>query len=410
MIGLLRRNHAMVALVLLLGFGAVVAQLGAERNEPANGGPPLASRDAGPNGSLALALWLDRLGYRVTTLAGATSTPDDAIGDLFVLEPAEPFSASDARAVLDWVRRGGTLVYVPGPLAAVEASDFALGDQLGTALDVRLQVAPGPGSADVRPAVPSLPFFDAPRGTRFTASGPWILALGTDAWVPLLELPSGSSRGNTTPVVAAERRYGSGRAYAVSAPSFFDNTHLSEADNASLVLNILARGGANRVVAFDEYHHGEITAPDLAAAVRGSPWGWALIYGATLTFIFAVWSGRRFGPPLIRERQPGRSTADYVTAFAGLLQRNPGKGGTTITWAQGEYRRLVRRALARAHGVRADLPAGELARILAERRPIDAAELARGLGALDGPPLGERRLLAELRSLEAVLRKLVALE
>jgi hypothetical protein len=401
----IRRNRATIALVLLLAIGAVIAQVAANRDAAQRGGTILSSRDASPRGSLALALWLERLGYRVSQLAGAASTPDDTIRYLFVLRPTTRVTQTEARAVINWVRRGGTLVYVPSLVPTFGATGVDVGDGLGGELDVALKLASGANAATPRSAAPVLPFFTSPAGLSFVVADTGALGLGSDAWVPILEVPTAVP----AQVVAAERRYGAGRAYAVASESFFDNAHLANADNAALVLNLLARGAGERVVAFDEYHHGEIAAPDLASAARASPWGWAVIYAALVTFLFALWSGRRFGPPLARERSPGRSAADYVTSFAGLLQRSPGSRGAAVAWAQAQYARLVRRELARAHGIRADLPAGDLARRLAERRPIDPIALAKHLTALDGPPLGQKQLLAELRQLEPILRTLVPL-
>lgn len=403
MILLLRRNREIVALVLLLVLGAVVAQVAANRDAAGRQGPILSSRDANSTGALALALWLERLGYRVTQLEGSRSSPDDTVRYLFVLKPANRFSRADASAVINWIRRGGTLLYVPSIVPSFGSVGVGPGDGLGAEINLGLSGGLRGGDSAARPANAVLPFFETPPGSRFSVADPWTLDLKDSAWVPLIDLATTG----TSQVIAAERRYGAGRVYAVASASFFDNAHLAEADNFALVLNALARGADERVVAFDEYHHGEMAAPDLVSALRVSPVGWAIAYAAIATFLFALWSGRRFGPPVARVGQAGRSAADYVTAFAGLLQHGPGARGATIAWAQAQYARLVRRELARAHGVRADLPAGDLARLLADRRPIDPVELAAHLVALGGPPVGEGRLLAEMRGLEPILRTLV---
>ncbi len=402
MIGLLRRHREFVALALLLLLGAVVAQIASSASTPA-GGPTLASEDASPAGSLALALWLEQLGYRVTRLQDDRSTPDDSIRYLFILRPTLRFSQEDASAVVNWVRRGGTLVYVPAFVPDVGASGPVPGDGLSSSLNLTLEAAPNANATGSSPASPVIPFFVDPPASRFRYDGFWALRLDNAAWVPLVDLDPT----NATSVIAAERRYGSGRVFAVASDAFFSNAHVGDDDNSTFVLNVLARGAEQRTVAFDEYHHGITAATDLLTGLRGVPVGWAIAYGALVTFGFAVWSGRRFGPPVTRPRPPGRSAADYVSAFAGLLQRGPGKPGAAIAWSQTQYARLVRRSLSRAHGVRADLPAGDLARLLADRRPIDAAALARHLTAIDAPARGEGKLLAEMRELEPILQTLV---
>jgi hypothetical protein len=242
-----------------------------------------------------------------------------------------------------------------------------------------------------------LSFFTAPAASSFAVHDPTVLDLRDDAWVPLVRDASAGG------IIVATRQLGLGRVYVATTDALFSNAHLADADNAALVLNVLARLPPRADVVFDEYHHGEASAPDLARVALASPWGWAILYAALASFVFVLWAGRRFGPALVTPRAPGRSAADYVTAFAGLLQRQAAAGSDARGWAQHRYARHVRQRLARAHGLRADLPPTDLARLLAERRPIDAGALARSLAALDGSNLTERALLARIRELEPIL-------
>jgi Domain of unknown function (DUF4350) len=400
--GFARRNRAALFLGLLLVVGAVIAQVAAENNPPP-GGPPLSSRDAGPGGTLALALWLQRLGYRVERAEGRQSSPGDGTGTLFVLEPSQRFQQVEARLTADWVRRGGTLVYAPSLLPVVTATGVSLDDGLGSELGIGPRFGRGPAGPTATPATPALPFFVAPPASRFVVDDALALDFRDDAWVPLVHRGSGSS----ADVVVATRALGRGRVVAAASPAFFANRGIGEGDNSALVLNVLARAPAATVVTFDEYHHGAVAGPDLLSAIRASPWGWALIYAALATFVFALWGGRRFGPAVVVPKGPGRSAGDYVGAVAGLLQRQPAGPTRAIDWAQKNYAGHVRRELARAYTVSADLPAPELARLLAERRPVDPDDLTATLAALDRPGLGERGLLLRMRTLEPMLRTLL---
>lgn len=396
MIVLLRRERALLFLFALLLLGAILAQI-AGSNASQNG-PLLSSDDTGPNGSLALALWLERLGYPVQRVSGARSTPDQSVRVLFVLDPSERFRPVESHALLDWVQQGGTLVYLPGVVPSIGPGRITPGDGLADEFGASLHFPPAifrAGTAQTT-AVPSFPFFTTPPVGSLQVLAIEGLELQGNAWVPLLV-----DRNAPSQVIAATEQLGRGRVYATSSWSFFTNGSIDEGDNGVLVLNILARVPAGSVVAFDEYHHGDAIAPDLAGAARNAPWGWALAYAALLTFAFALWGGRHFGPPVIPEPAPGRSAADYVTAFAGLLQRQA--GASAIGWAQKRYDAHLRRRLARTYGLRADLPAADLARLVAERRRIDGTALARQLEALHGPPLGERALLKHLREIEEVL-------
>lgn len=394
---LLQRNRGVVFLAALLVVGAMVAQVASDRTERSPGRPALSSDDDGPAGALALAVWLEQLGYRVERPVTGGSSPSEAIGYLFVLHPIQQISSNEARSTVDWVRRGGTLIYVPELFTQGATTPFESGD----GLDRQLDLAPSVGivSLDRRVLPPSFPFFTAPPAVNLSVGVSNVLNPSNAAWVPLVEVDVGGRRR----VVVAWRRYGAGQALAIGCDDFLSNLHLGDADNSAVILNVLARGSQNRVVRFDEFHHAPAVQPDLIAVARVSPWGWALAYLAVVCFLFALWSGRRFGPAIIREEPPGRSTGDYVSAFAGLLQRNVAKGSARA-WSQGQYRRLVRRRLARTQGVRVDLPAADLAKILAERRPIDPAALAASLTALDGLSLSDRALLDTIRSLEPILR------
>jgi hypothetical protein len=247
------------------------------------------------------------------------------------------------------------------------------------------------------------PFFGAPPASRFLVSDSLALELHDDAWVPLIKRGTGPS----ADVIGAIRQIGRGRVIAVASDAFFANASLGQADNAALVRNVLARAPSSITITFDEYHHGVITAPDLTTAVRTSPWGWAIVYGPLATFLFSLWGGRRFGPAVVMPSELGRSAGDYVTAFAGLLQRHAGGRARTIDWAQRQYALHVRQQFARAYGTGADLPAAELARRLADRRAVDPAALGEHLSALDQPGLGERGLLLRMRALEPLLRTLL---
>ena len=60
-------HRATIMLAALLVFGAIVAQVVGDRKPS---GPSLSSQAADGDGALALAMWLDRLGYPVARAAG----------------------------------------------------------------------------------------------------------------------------------------------------------------------------------------------------------------------------------------------------------------------------------------------------------------------------------------------------
>jgi hypothetical protein len=215
------------------------------------------------------------------------------------------------------------LVYVPRSLPGFGPSPEPPDDGLDRELDLGWRFGPL-----VERATPAFPFFTMPAASGFATRSTTALDLRDDSWVPLIGAPDA--------VLAATRQLERGRVYAVASTALFANHGIGEVDNAAFVLNVLARHPAVRTVAFDEYHHGVVSPPDLISVMRGSPWGWAVVYAALLSFAFALWGGRRFGPAIVPERVPGRSAGDYITAFAGLLQRARAAG-----WAQATLVMLV---------------------------------------------------------------------
>jgi hypothetical protein len=125
-----------------------------------------------------------------------------------------------------------------------------------------------------------------------------------------------------------------------------------------------------------------------------------VISAVLLTMLFLFWGGRRFGPALVVPREPARSSGEYVTAFAGLLQRSRPTG-----WMQHRLALTLRGRLARLLGVRADAPPADIARRFGEHFAVEPDPLARSLAALDGGTLPERRVLTEVRAIEELLTR-----
>lgn len=385
MIRSIARHRAALVLGALLVLGAVVAQLAGERTP--NQGPPLASNDSSRTGALALALWLERLGYQVDRLEPGSQVELRDGSILFVLEPVRPFSRLEAEATLGWVRRGGALVYVPSVRSAFAQISPALSaDVLNDELGIAVRI--GPTAAEASAA---FPFFTAPPASRFAVHTAEALDLRDDAWVPLI-----GTEGRT---LVGTRQLGVGRVYVAVSDALFANSGIGEEDNAAFVLNILARHPEARTVVLEEAHHAPAETPGLMDEMRAQPWGWAVIYAILLTMGFLFWAGRRFGPAVARPREPARSTGEYVTSFAGLLQRT-----RATEWTQRQLSQALRRRLARLLGVRAETPPNDMARVFGDRYALDGSPLAASLAGLDGGPLAERQILGYVRAVEQTLR------
>ena len=289
--GLVAGHRATLLLGLLLLLGAVAGGIATARDSANHGGPTLASRSAVPPGALGLALWLEQLGYRVDRLQTAGTTPGDAYSLYFAIDTVRPFSRTEAGAVTNWVLRGGTLVLLPYP-----SVDDPLQRNLGIGIRYSSARIGGacynhPGCVDPK-IQPTLAFFTQPPAAHFSATSYLELELTDDSWTPLVV----QSGGSTPIILVAMRQMGSGWVYAIADPSLLSNEGINQADNAALVLNIVARVSGRRAVAFDEVHNGSLAGQDFLSAARESPWGWTIAYLAVAGFFFALWGGRRFGP------------------------------------------------------------------------------------------------------------------
>ena len=386
MIRLLARHRAALILGALLVAGAVAAQLIGERTNA--GGPPLVSRDSSPTGALALALWLERLGYGVDRLETGSQPELQSGSILFVLEPIRSFSRLEGEATLSWVRRGGVLVYVPSVRSAFSQvspglSADVLNDELGITVRFR---------SLIEETSDPMPFFTAPPASTFALHTREALDLRDDAWAPLIA--------DGDQVIAASRPLDAGRVYVAAADALFANRGIGERDNFAFVLNVLAQHPEVRTVMLEEAHHAAAESPGLMDEMRARPWGWAVIYATLLTMLFLFWAGRRFGPAVVVPREPARSTGEYVVAFGGLLQR-----ARAVDWVQRQLAGSLRRRLSRLLGVRADAPASDIAQVFADRYGGDRQHLTTGLTALEGGPLGERQLLSKIREIESLMRR-----
>jgi hypothetical protein len=289
-------------------------------------GPPSqnddpSSRVAGKSGTLALYTWLGNLGFNVHRVSGQFDA--SATDVLLIDDPRATITDAQAASVMQSVGRGSDAVLAVSP--GHEAAAAALLNRLRVSIDV------------ARPAgdsVPAQPFDAANRAQHVP------MAAG-DAIEPAPYLTPLLTQGGMLTAVA-EQVSGSGRVYVLASPFPLSNDGLRDGDSAMLVLSLLerARGGA---IAFDEYHHGEMSSsPSGAAAVFLSPLGLALLLGVVTVLAYLALSGRRLGraipagdPSLVP------TTASYIDAMAGLYARSGDRGAVAARYADELTQRLA---------------------------------------------------------------------
>src|SRR5581483_4542711 len=96
---------------VLAGFTAFVAVRQQQVEEAQQNSPPYSSHSANRVGVFVLYEWLNRLGYDAERVENEAFQISANTRLLFILEPTEDIEREEAQYILDWVRRGNTLVF-----------------------------------------------------------------------------------------------------------------------------------------------------------------------------------------------------------------------------------------------------------------------------------------------------------
>ena len=335
--------------------------------------------DQTSGGASDLRALVEALGARTVILQGERFAPrESGASVVFLLGATEFVDEEDVTAARAFLQNGGTLVVATDAGFAETALLRAFGADLsGRALSSEYDTT----SVLAAPA----------RANRIVLDRGATLGLG-DRWSPVARV------GEQT--IAAMTREGRGTVVLVSSLAPFVNALLGEGDNSRFALSLAASGfGAGHSVGFDEYHHGAHPSPELLAVLERTWLGRALLVVAGIIFVYLLWSGRRFGPPLPADPRPPRSSLDYVRGFAGLVRRS---GRDEI--ARDRLRRDLRVGLAARYGLD---PTTGFDRVLATadaNEPTVAAE-ARAIDAALTRRLRDAELLRTVARIERVVAK-----
>jgi hypothetical protein len=365
-----RRALPWVAVVLGVALVVAVAGRGAEEGNPLDPASP------GPLGTKGLVEVLRGLGGRVTVSAGQPGTGTDT-----ALLLSDDLTPQRRQGLLDWVRRGGTLV-VADPSSGVTRVEPAGSTRFGL-LDAEIErrcAEPALRDAE-RVAAPGGVVFEIPEGQGAPGNRPdatqACFPRNDGAWLLVQPL-------------------GGGTVVRLGGASALVNQELGEADNAILLASLLVpvEGTAVQVLQPPLPGGGTAGLGDLIAPrVRLALWQLVLAF-----VLLALWRARRLGRPVAEPQPVQLPGAELVVAVGNLLQRAKGRGQ-----AAGLLTDDLRRSLAERLGLPPSTPADQVADTVAERTGIPRERVLRTLTRTT--PRDEAELVALSQAADTIRRE-----
>lgn len=297
----LSKELILIALVLAVLIAVnVLRKRSTQALSPEAAGGGYTSFSTEKQGTKAVYLVLEKLGCKPKRLRMPHFTELRAAGLAIIIAPDQyPIDNTEAKRVLEWLRQGNTLLFVPSKR----------GEQLAKSLEIELyqkQLL----EASIAPL--ALTNLTVGINRLVVRSGNRILTKRTDAVYHFGDKEGG---------VAVSLREGDGTAIILSDPYLMTNAGLPKGDNLALLVNILLSYAADtKTVYFDEYHHGFERRPTLLHLLRSSTLGWALLQVAAAVALLMYSRGRRFSRPKPLLRETHRSSVEYVASLAGIYQ------------------------------------------------------------------------------------------
>ena len=379
----MRQLRDLLLIAALFGVLIAFVVVGPSRTPPlAPDAPTTYSR--APTGALVLYEWMRAMGYDARRLEYRPFELTDEDAVLVMLNPSAAISKDHARHIRTWVERGGTLIFAEDTPAL-----FSISNALFDELQVRMTVITGTQEIERVPALQ--PVFDQPPVRELNVRPRRALAPQRNDYAPLF-----GAAGQT---LIAGIRVGQGYAYISATTHPFTNSGLRDRQHAALVLNMLRRAPPGGRILFDEYHHGLVAPPAPTDGLLRTPWGWAGVYAATVTALFLLLGGRRFGRAVpLKEERERRSSAEYVESIADLYQRS-GKRAYMLRHFYADFKRR----LAQPYGINPQVDDREFVYQLARVRPIEEAALLALLAQLRATPASDAELLRVVAAADAFI-------
>ena len=375
------RGWVAIGAVLLVIVGLVFLT----PNQPPRSPGHRSDSDA-PDGTSALLQYAGRLDHSARPMRGSFSLPAGQ-GLLFVFTPTEPFTGPEATQLVDWIERGGVLVYASAELDADAELSRALSISPGAVSFATS--APTAGDSGSIPLVAT----DSPfAGVSQVSGGPVAEGLRPAPRQLVILRP----RDGGDPVGIVFNR-GQGRVVVIGDPQVLCNGTIGSTDNGRLAADLFSLVAAGGPVLFDEFHHGVGAATPSAFDWVGTPAGSAVFWLFLFVYLGLLLRSRAFGPAIPISFDRGRSSAEYASAVGALLRRAKARAAT-----YGLLSEATHRALAERVGIGRGVPPAQLAEVLGTRAPHLAAELGIAAGLAARAAGSEKALLDAARRLHAL--------
>jgi hypothetical protein len=337
-----------------------------------------------PAGAEAAYLLLERLHYSVRRWEDAPAElPTEANAVLLILaEPTEAPTDKERKALEDWVRGGGHVLYTgAGIQSFFPEADIS-------------DVPPDPAWRSFSPSVPSYLDRGAARITIQPQANWQELRASQVALY---------GDGDFTAVVSWRVGKGDVLWWAGSTP--LTNAGITRENNLTFFLNCVSApsNGESPSIYWDEYFHGQRSS--LWSYARNTPlrWGAAQLGFLAVALIFTF--SRRSGPVYIPPRISRLSPLEFVDTLGGLYER---AGAASSAVAVSELR--LRFLLTRQLGLAADAPSASLSQAAEDRLGwkdfVSSNLLGRAEKASRSRKLRPREALALVQDLERHADKL----
>lgn len=355
----------------ILAMLVLVTSLAALQRTDENQLPYLSTSPA-PDGTLALSLWLNELGYPSADAFTLSFNPNSDVKIIFITQPVFSITPNEWKLLDQWIEEGGVL-FLSGTNAAT--------NQAMRHFDFNISFLP----RQAEEISAALPLLKSPvLETR--------VKLATNYGIS-------TTRTDFTPLVAAQGKLilltfqqGEGRVILSAAPKILTNRELKNEATAALMLNMLAFTGEKGTVLFDEWHRGFQSegVVGLADWLQKTSGGHAILFTVFAVFIALILQGRQFGRPMpLAHELKRRAPMEHVTAVANLNRKAEHRSEVAR-----QYHHRLKRHLGLRYRLDPSMRDEDYADALAKHNSsMDKAKLLRLLKSLSAPGIGEVELL-----------------